>query len=81
MINECNQRLKEGFVTLQYLSEKQHWNLLVGILLRIQMWVLRYVSMDLFVMGKIKLVFPYKLHSCCGNAYIVVVLFSLSLGG
>lgn len=68
MINEYNQLLKAGFVTLQYLLEKQHWNLLVGILLRIQMWVLRYVSMDLFLMVKNKkghvIPYNYKLHSC-----------------
>lgn len=50
MISEYNQLLKEGFVILQYLFEKQHWNLLVGILLRIQVWVLRYVSLDLSLM-------------------------------
>ena len=54
MINEYNQLLKEGFVTLQSLLEKQHWNLLVGILLHIQMWGLRYVSMDLSLMVKHK---------------------------
>lgn len=50
MISEYNQLLKEGFVILRYLLEKQHWNLLVGILLRIQVWVLRYVSLDLSLM-------------------------------
>lgn len=54
MINLYNHPLKVGSVTLQYLLEKQHWNSLVGILLHIQMWVLRYVSMALSLIVKNK---------------------------
>jgi hypothetical protein len=44
VINKFKHPLKVGSVTVQYLLEKQHWNLLVGILLHIRMWVLRYGS-------------------------------------
>lgn len=49
MTNEYNQPLKAGSAILQYLLEKQPWNLLVGILRRILTWVLRFVSIGFLI--------------------------------
>jgi hypothetical protein len=67
VINKFKHPLKVGSVTVQYLLEKQHWNLLVGILLRIRMWVLRYVSMGLSLIVKNKSGHALQLHGCFGD--------------